>query len=460
MTSPQVQPQPLSAATPAGPAGSRGRRALFLLHMMRDPLATVGERFARYGDLYYVSNPGAPLYVTRDSDVIRQLLVTRATAFSKGHPSLRRLTQIIGDSLVTSDGEAWLRQRRLVQPAFTRPRLAEYAEVMAEEAECQAEELATSTPRSVDMGAIMTGLTLRIVARTLFSQRVDDGPRIGRAMRFLNASFTTPDLWPKGLPTPGRYRVQRATQDLDAAVFDIIQHRRRLLEHGQTPPSDLLQRLLMARDEEGNGGGLSDQEIRDQLLTLYVAGHDTTSHAVTWTLYLLSQHAAVLARLRDELDGCLGVRRPTFEDLAQLTYTSWVFKEAMRLYPPVVAIPRRAEQDTELGGYTVPRGAEAIAWVYHTQRNPRYFPEPARFHPDRFSPDQETQRTRHAYLPFGAGPRACIGQLFATHEAQLILACLVRRLDFAYVGRVPPRLRVGVTLAPKDGMPMRIGLRA
>ena len=427
--------------------------------MLRDPVGTVAGRFAQYGDLYYVQNRDAPLFVTRDPEVIREILVARAGHFGKGHSSFRLLKTVLGDSLLTSDGDMWRRQRRLVQPAFTRPRLAEYGAIMAAEASQQAEALATPRPRAVDLSAIITGLTLRIVSRTLFGQSIDDSPRIGRAMRWLNNAFATPDLLPRNVPTPTRMRMQRANSDLNAAVHEIIEHRRKQLAQGYAPPPDLLQRLLLARDEEGDGAGLTDQEIRDQLLTLYLAGHDTTTHAVTWTMYLLSQHPAALQRLRAELDRVLAGRPPTFEDLTQLNYTGWAFKEAMRLYPPVVAIPRCAEHDTTLGGYPVPRGAEVVIWVYHVHRHPSYYPAPERFEPERFSEKEEAQRPRYAYLPFGAGQRACIGQQFAIYEGQLILAALVQRLQFKYAARSAPRLRFGVTLAPKGGMPMVISRR-
>lgn len=430
-----------------------------MTQMARDPVATVGKRFARFGDTYRVGEPGNALFVTRDPDHIRDVLVTGGGVFGKGHSSFRVLRQVLGDSLLISEGEDWRRQRRLVQPAFARPRLAEYASTMAHEARKLAERLATRRPHQHDLSAEMTALTLRIVARTLFGQDVDDSPRVGKGMRWLNDSFGRIDpleLLPAGVPTPTRLRARRILADLDAAVFDVIERRRQLLARGERAPADLLQRLLDARDEEGDGGGLSDKEIRDQLLTLYLAGHDTTSHAVSWTLYLLSTHPEALQRARSELRRVLGDGPAGFESLAELRYLEAAFKEAMRLYPPVVAIPRRASMDTTLGPYSVRRGDEAVVWVWHLHRDPRFYPQPERFRPERFLEGGEGVRNKHTYMPFGAGQRVCIGQMFATIEAQLILAELLRRLDLQYASQRHPGLRYGVTLAPKRGVPMQV----
>jgi cytochrome P450 len=444
-------------AQPPGPppADTPLRRARHYGWMLVDPIGVVKQRFDRYGDIYRVQLGEHDLYVIKHPAHIEQVLVGEGRAFGKGHTAFARLGEVLGDSLLTSAGDAWRRQRRLVQPAFTAPRLAEYAEAMAEEAAACADELSALDDRVVDLSARMTGLTLRIVTRTLFGQRVDDSPRVARAMSYLNEAFGTPDLF----PARRRRQVQAATRDLDAAVFDLIARRKAELERGGAPPGDLLQRLLDARDDQGGGRGLSEREIRDQLVTLYLAGHDTTSHALSWTFYLLSQNPEALADLRSELQRVLGDRPPRHEDLPQLPYTRQAIQEAMRIYPPVMAIPRRAEREARIGPYRVPAGSEVIIWVYRTHHDPRYYPDPERYLPQRFQDTETDERPRHAYLPFGAGQRACIGQLFAMIEAQLIVATLLQRCEFRYARRRPAGMRLGVTLAPKGGLPMRVKRR-
>jgi len=448
------------AQQPPGPppADTFARRVRHYASMMVDPVGTVARRFGRHGDVYRVLFAENALYVLRHPDHIRDVLVTNASAFGKGHSGLLRLGDVLGDSLLTSDGDDWRRQRRLVQPAFASARLAEYSEVMVDEAERSATALARAGKPVHDLSAEMTGLTLRIVARTLFGQRADDSSRIARAMSWLNEAFATPELLPRALPTPGRLRVRRAIADLDDTVYNMIARRAADLAHGGQAerPRDLLQRLLDARDEQGDGQGLSPKEVRDQLVTLYLAGHDTTSHALSWTFYLLSRNPAVQHELERELRRVLGGRAPRFEDLPALGYVERVIEEAMRIYPPVMAIPRRAVRDTAIGPYAVPAGSEAIIWVYHTHHDPRFFPQPQRFLPERFEDAASAARPKHAYLPFGAGQRACIGQSFALTEAQLIVATFAQRLEFRYAGKRPPGLRLGVTLAPKGGLPMRI----
>jgi cytochrome P450 len=421
--------------------------------MMFDPIGAVDARFNRFGDIYRVQFAENALYVVRHPDHIRDVLVTNAAAFGKGHSAFERIGGVLGDSLLTSEGDAWRRQRRLVQPAFAQPRLAEYAAVMVEEAAHSAERLASAQGEVRDVSAAMTELTLSIVTRTLFGERVEGNPRVARAMSWLNAAFGSPEILPSSIPTPRRRRMQRAREELDAVVYDLIERRRA----ANTAGGDLLQRLLDARDDQGDGRGLSDKEIRDQLVTLYLAGHDTTSHALSWSFYLLSQNPGALAKLESELQRVLGGRLPTFDDLPALPYTEQVFKEAMRLYPPAMAIPRRATEDTSIGPYFVPAGSDAVIWVYRTHHDERFFPEPTRYSPERFDEVNTEERPKHAYLPFGAGQRACIGQAFAMIEGRLILATLTQRLKLTYAAKRAPGLRLGVTLAPKGGVPMRIG---
>jgi cytochrome P450 len=440
---------------PNGPSGdARLGLALTQLRLLLDPIATVAGRFARFGDIYRVPQRNGALYVLRHPDHIRDVLVTNGAAFDKQHGAFRRMSLLLGDALLTSDGERWRRQRRLVQPAFARPRLIEYAAIMVEEAERTRARLAAC--KRVDLSAEMNGLTLRVVTRTLFGAAAEGGATTSRAMLELNRWFALPPallkLWPGA-----EARFERAIAELDRVIDDLIE-RNRAGAVGGEPARDLLSALMSARDEDG--ATLSARELRDQLLTLYLAGHETTSHALTWTLYLLSQNPVPRANLQAELAEVLRGRSPSFEDLIHLPYTERVLKEGLRLYPPAFALPRHAALDTTIGPYAIPKGSEVVIWVYHTHRDPRFYPEPARFIPERFEAALEASRPKHAYLPFGAGQRACIGQQFAMIEAQLILATLVPHLEFETLSRRPPRPRTGVTLAPRGGLPMRVRPRA
>lgn len=437
---------------PPGP-GRRGRvgRLLSQLQLLHDPFRTVERRFARYGPIYCVPQGDNMLYVVRDPEHVRQVLVTQAAAFDKQHSAFRRLSVVLGDALLTSEGERWRRQRRLVQPAFSRPRLIEYSAVMAEEASQLLERL----PRgeTVDIALEMNALTLRIVARTLFGQELSERGETAKAMRDFNRYMALPPPLVRALPF-ARARMQHAMEALDARIEGLIAVKREQLTREPERCTDLLSALLSAREEDGSA--LSPQELRDQLLTLYLAGHETTAQALTFTFYLLSQNPAAHATLQAELERVLQGRQPCYEDLERLPYTEQVVKEALRLYPPAPVIPRHVGADTTIGPYPVPRGSEVVVWSYQTHRDPRFYPQPEQFEPARFAPEAEAARPKLSYLPFGAGQRACIGQAFAMIEAQLIVATLGAKLRFVYARRRPLRLRAGVTLAPRGGMPMKL----
>lgn len=441
--SPSVQPN--------GPSARNKLRQLYVqLQLLLDPMPTVAKRFAHYGDVYRVQNQGsAPLYVFRHPDHIKEILVSQAGAFDKSHSAFRRLSLVLGDALLTSDGERWRRQRRLVQPAFSRQRLMEYSTDMVTEAARCVEHLGRGGQFA--LGHEMNTLTLGIVTRTLFGQTMDEGRSTGQAMLELNRWFGTPPILMRFIPR-AKERFTAAQAALDGAIEALISRRQAAADGGR----DLLSALMSSRDE---GEALTPRELRDQLLTLYVAGHETTSHALTWTLYLLCRHPDVLARLDAEHDAVLAGRLPTFEDLSALPYTEQVIKEALRMYPPAYVLPRRVAKDVTIGPYRLPRGAEVVIWTYQTHHDARWYPEPERFRPERFAPDAESVLPKFAYVPFGAGQRACIGQMFAMIEAQLVLATLLPRLRFEYAARRAPRLGLGVTLAPKNGMPMRVSAR-
>jgi cytochrome P450 len=443
------------SAQPDGPNGlGRLQTTLGQLRLLFDPLRTVARRFDKFGDAYRVEQGDNQLYLFRHPDHIRDVLVTNAAAFDKQHSVFQRLSLVLGDALLTSDGERWRRQRRLVQPAFARPRLAQYSAIMVEEAARTCDELAHRG--RIDLSREMNALTLRIVTRTLFGQAFEEEGQTRAAMLDLNRWFAIPPQLLRIMPGAQR-RFDRALGTLDGVIDRLIAAKRRSLADGLAdaePATDLLSALMRARDE--NDEALSPRELRDQLLTLYLAGHETTSHALTWTLYLLTQHPEACAKLQAELQRVLAGRLPAFEDLPALPYTEQVVKEGLRLYPPAFLLPRRACEDTVVGPYRIAKGSEVVIWSFHTQRDARFYPEPEQFRPERFTADEEAARPKYAYLPFGAGQRACIGQMFAMIEAQLIIATLLPRLRFEYAGSRAPRIRTGVTLMPRGGMPMRV----
>jgi cytochrome P450 len=475
MTAPATAPAPAPASapapapTPARPPGPPPRDSLlaharYFTGFLLDPIGFVARRFDRYGDIYYAPSAGTGLYVIRHPDHLREVLVTRASSFHKTHSAFARLSLVLGDGLLTTDGDTWKRQRRMVQPAFSSARLAGYAGVMVQEAARAAgagdAEGAWRDGEVRDISREMMELTLRVVSRTLFGHDVPARhiDVVGHAMRVFQTSLVRPDVLPAWMPSPQRRKLEGALDALDAMTYGIIAARR--ASPAREP--DLLQMLVDAVDDEGDGGRLGEKELRDQLVTLFLAGHETTSHALTWTLYLLSRNPRAERALHEELDHVLGDRDPTYEDLARLPYTEQVIHESMRLYPPVYSMARRAHEDTAIGPYAVPAGSEVILWIYMTHRDPRFYPEPDAFRPERFTPDEEAKRPKLAHLPFGAGPRACIGKVFAMMEARLVLATLARRWRFELApgrrgGSVVPQPRI--TLVPRGGMKMRLVAR-
>lgn len=447
-------------ARPPGPPPRSGGvldTLKYYYNFFADPIGFVSGRFTRYGDVYYVDTKDGGLYVIRHPDHMRQVLVTDAASYRKTHAALRRISEVLGEGLVNSDGAVWKRHRRMIQPAFRKERLRHYATMMVQEAIAEVERWSVQAP--LDLGAAMTQLTLRVVSRSLFSHDVArDIDDVGAAVSAFQGSISRPDFFPRWLPTPQRQQMRRSVGNLDHMMYELVRQRRARLADG-SGSHDLLQMLLEVKDEQGDGAGLSDQEIRDQLVTFFLAGHETTSHALTWTWYLLSQNPAEEARLHAELDAVLGDRPPTFDDLEALPYAGRVIKEAMRMYPPVYMIARKAHRDTHIGDHAVPAGSEIAAWVYMTHRDHRWYSEPDVFRPDRFTPEREAALPKQAYLPFGSGPRTCIGKIFATVEATLLLATMAQRFSL----RTQPGHRVEVqprvTLLPRYGMPMLVHRR-
>ena len=445
---------------PPGPAPRRGimDSLRYYAAFAHDPIGFVAGRFEQYGDIYWTPTSDGGLFVLKHPDHVREALVTRASSFTKEHTAFTQLSRVLGEGLLTTDGDTWTRQRRMVQPAFAPSRMAGYAQVMIEESRRTSESWRTEDER--DMSEEMASLTLRIVGRTLFGHDVPgaDIRAIGRAMDAFQRSLSSPEFLPSWMPTPGRRELDRAMKELNAIIHRLIEARR--AETSREPRTDLLEMLVTAVDVEGRGGKLSVKEVRDQLVTLFLAGHETTSNALTWTWACLAQNPACERALHAELDAVLGDRQPELADLEHLPYTEQVLSESMRLYPPIYLIARRASEDTSVGGYPVPRGSEVIIWVYMAHRDPRFFPEPEVFRPERFTKEQVALLPKHAYLPFGGGPRACIGKTFAMMEARLILATLAQRHRVALAPGQALDVKPRITLTPKGGMRMLASARA
>lgn len=463
---------PVPVRPPGPPANNGGviGQIRYAHGFITDPIGFVRGRFEQYGDIYFVpSRTGndAGLYVVRHPDHVREVLVTRASSFTKQHSAFRQLASFLGDGLLTTDGDTWKRQRRMVQPAFSPPRLAGYAAVMTAEAELLAARWQDG--QRLDLGQAMMGLTLRVVSRALFGHDpTADIATVGRAMAaFQDSLGLTSRILPAWVPTSKRRRIRDGIEAMDRMMNGLIDRRREAMKRDpdvrDERARDLLHMLISAVDDEGDRRGLTTKEVRDQLVTLFLAGHETTSNLLTWTFALLAQHPEVASRLAEELRAVLtgdgSPRAATFEDLPRLIYTEQVLSESMRLYPPIYSIARKARESTEIGGFAVPRDAEVIVWTYLMQRDPRWFPAPEAFRPDRFEPGAEAPLLRAAYLPFGAGPRACIGRTFAMIEAKILFATLARRFRFELAPGYKLQARARVTLTPRQAVKGTLHLR-
>jgi cytochrome P450 len=439
----------VSAATPAklppGPS-PESWTAGFKIYS-RDPLAFMPKLQRDYGDIVTMRYYNFRVFFVSHPDYIEQVLVTDNRKFIKGR-ILRKNKQLFGNGLLTSEGDFWLRQRRLAQPAFHRGRVASYADTMVRFASRLASEWRDGEER--DIHAEMMRLTLSIVAKTLFDADVDrEAKRVGHALEAimsLNSDFRKLILTPTWLPTPRKIRATIATAKLNRIIYRFIDERRASgVDNG-----DLLSMLLAARDDDGSR--MTDRQLRDESITIFLAGHETTTNALSWTWMLLAQNSEVEAKLHEELDRVLGGRAPNVEDMANLRYTNQVITESMRLYPPAWGMARVAIEDTEIAGYPIPKGCgvSLAQWVVH--RDPRWFDAPLEFRPERWEGDLAKRLPRFAYFPFGGGPRQCIGNNFAVMEASLLLAALAQKFRISLMPGKEIIPAASITLRPKTGI--------
>jgi cytochrome P450 len=426
-----------------------------LMALRCDPTGFLLKLARRYGDIALLRLGPQQIFLLNHPDYIHAVLVTNQRNFIKGR-ALPKTKRMLGEGLVTSEGELHLRQRRLVQPAFHRQRLAVYASIIARHA---AEiRIRWQDGATRDIAKDMSDLTLAVIGRTLFGAEMDESHGIGAALETLIELFGS-TLSPfagllERLPLPTARRFEQAQQRLDATVYRLIAERRASGEDR----GDLLSMLLLAQDDE-QGGHMDDTQVRDEAMTLLVAGHETIANALTWAWYLLSQHPEIEARLHAELDAALADRLPTFDDLARLPYAHMVLSESLRLYPPSWILGRHALADCPIGAYIIPANALVLMsqWVMH--HDPRYYPDPFRFDPERWTPAAQAARPKYAFFPFGGGARVCIGESFAYMAGMLLLATLAQQWRM----RLAPGHRVALqplmSLRPRYGMRMRLELR-
>ncbi|GJM41543.1 MAG: cytochrome P450 [Ardenticatenaceae bacterium] len=403
-----------------------------------------------YGDVVQYRATPEPAFLLNHPDFVKHILVSNGRHYNKEtHLNKYMLQSVTGQGLLTSENPLWRKQRRLIQPFFHRRYLANFADLMVSATNEWLARLDrySATGEPFDIANEMMTLTLNIVSRALFGYDMDEqSERIGEAVNTLIE-----------VAKPKRRRFQESLKVLDEIVFDIIQQRRKR-PHTDAEQPDLLDMLIQARYED-SGEGMSDQQIRDEVMSLLIAGHETTANTLGWLWYLLAQYPAVVEKVEAELEGVLNGRFPTVADFPQLVYCDKVIKEGMRLYPSAWSISRHALVDDEIGGFAIPKGSIVAVSPYTLHRHPEFWPEPEKFDPERFTPKQESARHRYAYIPFGAGARKCIGDQFALMENMLILPMTLQQFRLQLVADHPIEEHALITLRARHGILMTASKR-
>lgn len=423
-----------------------------------NPIALFEHLLREYGNASSYRVFATPIVLLNEPEWVQELLITKAHLLTKERTQ-RRMKILLGEGLITSEGEFHMRQRRIAAPAFHRQRIANYADVIAEQGRRLREQWQRGA--TMDIAQQMMHLSLEVVARTLFATEVtpevlsisDNVNVVMDLYTFLISLPRAEDYlhW----PVPGLVRFRGARRKIDEVMTKIIARRRANSEDR----GDLLSMLLAARDTEDDHTGLTDEQLRDEVVTIFLAGYETIANAMTWTWYLLSQNPEVEARFHREIDEALGDRLPTLADIPRLNYVERVLAESMRLFPPVWAMGRQANQDMDVGPFFVPKGTMLYVSQYLLQRDERFFPGPLRFDPDRFLPERSTGRPKFAYFPFGAGGRQCIGEAFAWMEGTLLLAAIGQKWKLRLVPGHAVEIQPKITLRPKFGMRMTVERR-
>ncbi len=417
---------------------------------------------SEYGDVARYRLGTLNAYLISHPDGVRRVLQENVKNYTKDHFSYRMVSWVMGNGLISSQGSFWLRQRRLAQPAFHKNRIAAMGRLMTEATREMMQQWESHAASGEPLSIVreMMQLTLRVLGDTLFGLSVTPhAETVARSFEVMNEQIITRgrnlQLLPPVLPTRYDRELRAAIRALDTVVYNIIAERRRSNEDS----GDLLSMFILARDDE-TGEKMDDKQLRDEVLTMLFAGHETTATTLSWAWALLDQHPAEEARLHAELDEVLGGRLPTVEDLPRLPYTRMVMEETLRLYPPAYVYSRKVQQDDVIGGYQIPAGSlvDISPWVTH--RHPDFWEAPDTFRPERFSAEQVAQRSRSAYFPFSYGPHQCIGNNFAMMEAQLILASVAQHYRLRCVPGYQPTPEPLITLRPKGGLPMLLQRRS
>lgn len=442
-------------ATLRRPPGPESRSLIGNFPMgSKDPLGVFTTWARKYGDTFHYRFLSRHIYFLNHPDLIKEVLVTNSPNFIKGE-AVRVNRRIFGKGLVSNEGSSWAQQRRLIQPAFHRNRIETYANSMVAYTERMLASWSDGETRDVHQD--MMRLTLEIVAKSLFSVEIaSEKDRVAVALNTLmdfstGARLLLPEVF-RRIPTTDNLRYKHATEELDDVVFSLIRERQANpdLAKSSSGSQDLLDTLIEARYEDGSA--MSTQQLRDEVMTLLLAGHETTAVSLSWIWFLLSRHPEVEQQLWYELHQVLNGRSPAMQDLAALPYTERVVKEAMRLYPPVWAMTRTALKDFEIGGYHVPARSTVVMSQWVTHRDPRYYDEPERFLPDRWLDERYKSAPRFSYFPFGGGPRICIGASFATTEAALVLATVAQKYQLRLASDQPVEPTPSITLRPRNGI--------
>jgi cytochrome P450 len=422
------------------------------LVVLKDPLAFFVSTFAEFGDIYNVNSNLYTIYVTANPEHIQEIMVTNKKDYAKSD-DYKILQYSLGNGLLTSEGDFWKKQRRIAQPAFHRGSMKKLLDIMITSTQQTVE--AWKDKSQIQLTDEMNFLTLDIVTKCLFGTKLKtDYAKIQEAItvenEYLAERIMKPFKPPFWVPTSKNRAYRKARTYSSGLILDIIKER-------QSNPSehhDLLSMLMSAEDED-TGEKMSNQQLKDESITIFVAGHETTANALSWTFYLLSQHPEKLQKLQDEIDCVLQGSTPDFQSLKELKYTQMVLEESMRLYPPAWTIVRKVAHDTNMNGYEFKKDTRLILDVFMLHRHPDYWEDPTAFEPERFEPEQKKQRHKYAYIPFGAGQRMCIGNNFAMMEMKIVLVLLLQNFQLALTKDAPEVVPEPlITLRPKNGILM------
>ena len=440
---------------PPGPKGLPFIGSSF--HYFKDILGFIINVRETYGEIAFFKLGNRKMYMVSDPEIIKDVLITKSRNFTKSR-ALKRAKMVVGEGLLTSEGNFHLKQRRMIQPVFLQKRISKYASIMSEHTVRITESWQDG--KILDIHKEMMKVTFSIVVKTLFNSDVEKDPdEIGNALtqvmkQFTRLVFPFSEYLDK-LPIPSIKRCKDALMKLDETIYELIEERRNALDNYD----DLLSLLLSVRSEDPGDNGMSNQQIRDEAITLFIAGQETTANSISWALYLISKHPDVENKLVEEVNSISDSRALNAEDYANLKFTKMVFTEAMRLYPPAWTVVRRAIEDYNLKDYIVPSGADIFMSQYVVHRDSRYYSDPYEFKPARWKDDFIKTIPKFAYFPFGGGSRLCIGEGFAWMEGVLVLANLLSKWKFRLSHKQIVKPDPLITLRPKNGIEMWVEKR-